>query len=112
MADNGINMENHENSSEFRRLERPIQIGDELIGVSGDQYKRAIVSDAILVFEFNLTKNLLMGNPLQPFGERIVRLRHAFDLPEECSYDKFLDSVSWDLSDSEKEKFMANMYAT
>lgn len=112
MADNGINMENHENSSEFRRLERPIQIGDELIGVSGDQYKRAIVSDAILVFEFNLTKNLLMGNPLQRFGERIVRLRHAFDLPEECSYDKFLDSVSWDLSDSEKEKFMANMDAS
>ena len=112
MADNGINMENHENSSEFRRLERPIQIGDELIGVSGDQYKRAIVSDAILVFEFNLTKNLLMGNPLQRFGERIVRLRHAFDLPEKCSYDKFLDSVSWDLSDSEKEKFMANMDAS
>nr|WP_318715980.1 response regulator [uncultured Treponema sp.] len=112
MADNGINMENHENSSEFRRLERPIQIGDELIGVSGDQYKRAIVSDAILVFEFNLTKNLLMGNPLQRFGERIVRLRHAFDLPKECSYDKFLDSVSWDLSDSEKEKFMANMDAS
>lgn len=112
MADNGINMENHENSSEFRRLERPIQIGDELIGVSGDQYKRAIVSDAILVFEFNLTKNLLMGNPLQRFGERIVRLRHAFDLPEECSYDKFLDSVSWDLSDIEKEKFMANMDAS
>lgn len=112
MADNGINMENHENSSEFRRLERPIQIGDELIGVSGDQYKRAIVSDAILVFEFNLTKNLLMGNPLQRFGERIVRLRHAFDLPEECSYNKFLDSVSWDLSDSEKEKFMANMDAS
>ena len=112
MAGNGINMENHENSSEFRRLERPIQIGDELIGVSGDQYKRAIVSDAILVFEFNLTKNLLMGNPLQRFGERIVRLRHAFDLPEECSYDKFLDSVSWDLSDSEKEKFMANMDAS
>lgn len=112
MADNGINMENHENSSEFRRLERPIQIGDELIGVSGDQYKRAIVSDAILVFEFNLTKKLLMGNPLQRFGERIVRLRHAFDLPEECSYDKFLDSVSWDLSDSEKEKFMANMDAS
>lgn len=112
MAGNGINMENHENSSEFRRLERPIQIGDELIGVSGDQYKRAIVSDAILVFEFNLTKNLLMGNPLQRFGERIVRLRHAFDLPEKCSYDKFLDSVSWDLSDSEKEKFMANMDAS
>ena len=112
MAGNGINIENHENSSEFRRLERPIQIGDELIGVSGDQYKRAIVSDAILVFEFNLTKNLLMGNPLQRFGERIVRLRHAFDLPEECSYDKFLDSVSWDLSDSEKEKFMANMDAS
>lgn len=112
MADNGINMENHENSSEFRRLERPIQIGDELIGVSGDQYKRAIVSDAILVFEFNLTKNLLMGNPLQRFGERIVRLRHAFDLPEKCSYDKFLDSVSWDLSDSEKKKFMANMDAS
>lgn len=112
MAGNGINMENHENSSEFRRLERPIQIGDELIGVSGDQYKRAIVSDAILVFEFNLTKKLLMGNPLQRFGERIVRLRHAFDLPEKCSYDKFLDSVSWDLSDSEKEKFMANMDAS
>lgn len=112
MGSNGISMENHENSSEFRRLERPIQIGDELIGVSGDQYKRAIVSDAILVFEFNLTKNLLMGNPLQRFGERIVRLRHAFDLPEECSYDKFLDSVSWDLSDSEKEKFMANMDAS
>ena len=53
-----------------------------------------------------------MGNPLQRFGERIVRLRHAFDLPEKCSYDKFLDSVSWDLSDSEKEKFMANMDAS
>ncbi|MCQ2240715.1 response regulator [Treponema sp.] len=112
MAENGMNMENHENSSEFRRLERPIQIGDELIGVSGDQYKRAIVSDAILVFEFNLTKNLLMGNPLQRFGERIVRLRHAFDLPEVCTYEKFLESVSWDLADSEKEKFMANMDAS
>ncbi|MDO4507436.1 MAG: response regulator [Spirochaetales bacterium] len=112
MAENGMNMENHENSSEFRRLERPIQIGDELIGVSGDQYKRAIVSDAILVFEFNLTKNLLIGNPLQRFGERIVRLRHAFDLPEECSYEKFLESVAWDLADSEKEKFMANMDAS
>lgn len=112
MAENGMNMENHENSSEFGRLERPIQIGDELIGVSGDQYKRAIVSDAILVFEFNLTKNLLMGNPLQRFGERIVRLRHAFDLPEVCTYEKFLESVSWDLADSEKEKFMANMDAS
>ncbi|MEE1182173.1 MAG: response regulator, partial [Treponema sp.] len=75
------------------------------------QYKRAIVSDAILVFEFNLTKNLLLGNPLQRFGERVVRLRHAFDLPKDCTYSKFLEAVTWDLADSEKEKFMANMDA-
>lgn len=112
MASKSTNTENQNNSTEYKKLGRPIQIGDELIGVSGDQYKRAIVSDAILVFEFNLTKNLLMGNPLQRFGERIVRLRHAFDLPTVCSYDKFLESVSWDLSDSEKQKFMSNMDAS
>lgn len=106
------NNENQENSKEYRNLANSqISLGDELIGVSGDQYKRAIVSDAILVFEFNLTKNLLLGNPLQRFGERVVRLRHAFDLPKDCTYSKFLEAVTWDLADSEKEKFMANMDA-
>lgn len=106
------NNENQENSKEYRNLANSqISLGYELIGVSGDQYKRAIVSDAILVFEFNLTKNLLLGNPLQRFGERVVRLRHAFDLPKDCTYSKFLEAVTWDLADSEKEKFMANMDA-
>ncbi|MBQ0039821.1 MAG: response regulator [Treponema sp.] len=110
MAVNGLEpQENKTNSSEFGNLERPLQIGDELIGVSSDQYKRAIVSDAILVFEFNLTKNLLIGNPLQRFGERVVRLRHALDLPEDCSFTKFIESVTWDLADTEREKFLSNM---
>lgn len=113
MAETGENNENQENSKEYRNLANSqISLGDELIGVSGDQYKRAIVSDAILVFEFNLTKNLLLGNPLQRFGERVVRLRHAFDLPKDCTYSKFLEAVTWDLADSEKEKFMANMDAS
>lgn len=111
MEENLEKKRNLMNSKDLKDLEKQISIGDELIGVTGDQYKRAIVSDAILVFEFNLTKNLLIGNPLQRFGERIVRLRHAFDLPKDCSYEKFLESVSWDLSDSEKEKFMSNMDA-
>ncbi|MCI5829514.1 MAG: response regulator [Spirochaetia bacterium] len=53
----------------------------------------------------------MLGNPLQRFGERVVRLRHAFDLPKDCTYSKFLEAVTWDLADSEKEKFMANMDA-
>ena len=111
MADeNGLKSRNQVNSSELNNLVSKVQLGDELYGSSADnQYKRAIVSDAILVFEFNLSKNLIIGNPVQRFGERIVHLRHAFDLPEECSYTKFLESVTWDLSDSEREKFMSRM---
>lgn len=110
LNDNSVGSGNYFYSSELRNLAGHGKIGDELLGISSDnQYKKAIVSDAIMVFEFNLTKDIIVGNPVQRFGERIVHLMHAFDLPKDCTYTKFLESVTWDLSDSEREKFMSNM---
>ncbi len=72
-------------------------------------FKRALVSDAISVYEFNLSKNRLIGDPIQRLGERVIHLRNAFDLSEDCKYTDFLEAVTWDLSDEEKEKYLRNM---
>ena len=80
---------------------------------SGDtrtnQYKKAIAADAMILYEFNLSKDLIVGNPVQRMSDRIVQLKPAMGLPENCSYTDFIDALCWDLSDEEKKRFLEKM---
>lgn len=80
---------------------------------SGDtrtnQYKKAIAADAMILYEFNLSKDLIVGNPVQRMSDRIVQLKPVMGLPENCSYTDFIDALCWDLSDEEKKRFLEKM---
>ena len=80
---------------------------------SGDtrtnQYKKAIAADAMILYEFNLSKDLIVGNPVQRMSDRIVQLKPDMGLPENCSYTDFIDALCWDLSDEEKKRFLEKM---
>ncbi len=74
-----------------------------------DPYKKAIIADAMLMFEFNLTQNLIVGEPVQWMGDRVIQLKKSLGLPEECKYMDFIEAVCWDMSETEKKKFIEKM---
>ena len=74
-----------------------------------DPYKRAIVTDANIFFEFNVTKNQIIGEPIQRVNNSIVKLIDSFGLSENCKYTEFVDNLCWDMSGKEKKTFRSNM---
>lgn len=77
-----------------------------------DGYKRAIVSDAIAIYEFNLTQNKIIGSPVQRIANREIPLKEALALSANCSYSEFIEAVCWDMYGAEKKKFLSKMSRT
>lgn len=77
--------------------------------VSASQYKKALLSDAVAVYEFNLTKNIIVGNPVQKMGDRIISSRELYNISEDFSYSDFVDLLAKEITDEhEKEIFLKN----
>jgi signal transduction histidine kinase/ActR/RegA family two-component response regulator len=76
---------------------------------NGDRYKRAIIADALLVYEFNLTKDRILGTPFQRVGNRIIELKKMLGLGDDCKYSEFIEAICWDMSENEKKEFLEKM---
>ena len=77
--------------------------------VSASQYKKALLSDAVAVYEFNLTKDKLVGTPVQKMGDKIVSSRDYYNISEDYSYSDFIDLMAKDITDEKgKEIFLKN----
>ncbi|MCR5080530.1 MAG: response regulator [Treponema sp.] len=77
--------------------------------VSASQYKKALLSDAVSVYEFNLTKDKLVGTPVQKMGDKIVSSRDYYNISEDYSYSDFIDLMAKDITDEKgKEIFLKN----
>ncbi len=74
-----------------------------------DQYKRAIFADAVFMYEFNLSKNLIIGNPIQRVDDKIVNLRESHNLGDLCKYTDFIRIASQEMSDEEQAIFSKHM---
>ncbi len=57
------------------------------------KYKNAILSDAMAIFEFNLTQDEMLGRPIQNIGKEEYSLLEAVGLEMPCKYSEF--SEKW-----------------
>ena len=74
-----------------------------------DQYKRAIVADAMQVFEFNLSQNLVVGEPIQRVKDGVVNLKKAFAMSDPCKYMDFIEVVCKDMPADDKKTYLEKM---
>ncbi|MGN0728517.1 response regulator [Treponema sp.] len=98
------------NGDDFFRIKKSVgsyvqDTGD----MNTNQYKRAIAADAMILYEFNLSKDLIVGTPVQRMSDRIVQLKPAMGLPDNCSYTDFISALCWDMSGDEKKRFLEKM---
>ena len=77
--------------------------------IKEDRYKHAILSDAMAFYEFNITKNKIIGTPVQRNGDRQISLLKALDLSEDCTYQSFIEAYSKDMVETEKLMFLQKM---
>lgn len=74
-----------------------------------DRYKGAIVSDAIAFYEFNLTKNKIIGKPLQKIGEKKIPILMSLGLEKNCSYTDFINANALNMDESERKIYTEKM---
>ncbi len=74
-----------------------------------DRYKSAIVSDAMAFYEFNLSKNKIMGKPLQKIGEKKIPMLISLGLERNCSYTDFIKANSQNMDESERKTYLEKM---
>lgn len=74
-----------------------------------DRYKSAIVSDAMAFYEFNLSKNKIMGKPLQKIGEKKIPMLMSLGLERNCSYTDFIKANSQNMDEEERKTYLEKM---
>ena len=80
-----------------------------LQGEAQDQYKKALVADAMQVFEFNLSQNLLVGEPVQRGKDGTVNLKKALGLQDPCKYMDFIEAVCKDMPHEDRQTYLEKM---
>ena len=76
---------------------------------SQDQYKKALVADAMQVFEFNLSQNLLVGEPVQRVKDGMVSLKAVYGVSEPCKYMDFIELACKDMPPEDKKTYLEKM---
>ena len=74
-----------------------------------DQYKKALVADAMQVFEFNLSQNLLVGEPVQRVKEGVVNLKTVYGVSDPCKYMDFIELACKDMPQEDKKTYLEKM---
>ena len=74
-----------------------------------DQYKKALVADAMQVFEFNLSQNLVVGQPVQRTKDGVVNLKKTYGLSDQCKYMDFIELVCKDMPADDKKTYLEKM---
>lgn len=72
-----------------------------------NSYKKAFISDASAFYEFNISRNMIIGSPVQRLGDKNISLLETYNLNETCSYTDFIKELVMDIPIDEQEKFLA-----
>ena len=74
-----------------------------------DRYIHALLSDAVAYFEFNLTKNKIIGSPVQIIDGHSFPMLESLGLEKNCSYEAFTETYCANMSESMKELYKSKM---
>ncbi len=74
-----------------------------------DRYIHALLSDAVAYFEFNLTRNKIIGSPVQIIDDHNFPMLESLGLEKNCSYEDFTEAYCSNMSQSMKELYKSRM---